>query len=368
MKGKLSITKLVLILSLLLTNLAWAQKKGQVAVPAVQSAFSVDLLGGPFSSWGVALEQKGAINLSKAWEKFKKKKDITVAVIDTGIDFNHPFLRPNLIVQNGLVGDKNFGMDFSFSVKSGMEKTPNDTHGHGTHVSGIIKNTFPQVKILALKYYDPQASGQENLNSTIRALEYAVDANVDVINYSGGGPEASADELRALKRAEKKGILVVAAAGNEKSNIDDKKNAYYPASYGLSNIITVMAHDQSLERISSSNFGQKSVDISAPGYRIRSAIPAQGSKEGRAGYMTGTSQATAFVSGVAALMKAAYPKLTAAQIKSIILASAAKDAQGLKKDNLAGGHLDASSALELAAKDSGEAGAVRQVANLKKRP
>jgi subtilisin family serine protease len=208
-------------------------------------------------------------------------------------------------------------------------------------VAGIIKSIYPEVKILALKYYNPQASGQDNLYSTIKALEYAVEANVDIINYSGGGPEPSVEELRVLKAAEKKGILVIAAAGNEKSNIDDKKNAYYPASYGLSNIITVAAHDEEMQIISSSNWGKNSVDIAAPGHKIRSAIP-----QGGAGYMTGTSQATAFVSGVVSLIKSKHPYFRFEQIKNIILSSSLK-VKNFEGKILGGGKLDAGKAIEM---------------------
>jgi len=315
--------------------------------------YSSKLLQGDFVSWGLNSAHKGSINLAGAWKQFKKKKDIIVAVVDTGIDFNHPFLRPNLYVPNGKIGPKNFGMDFSvhdqktnYLSKSG----PSDSHGHGTHVAGIIKSIFPDVKILALKYYNPAASGPANLKSTIEALEYAVDANVDIINYSGGGPEPSSEELRVLKKAERKGILVIAAAGNESSNIDYKRNAYYPASYGLTNIISVMAHNQFLDRISSSNYGQKTVDISAPGYRIKSSIPSlYGSDKPRAGYMTGTSQATAFVTGVVALIKSQYPNLSSAKIKAIVIDSANKNHINFTSQNSSGGLLDASKALALAA-------------------
>ena len=185
-------------------------------------------------------------------------------------------------------------------------------------------------------------SGQANLDATIKALQYAVDNNVDVINYSGGGPEASVEELRVLKAAEKKGILVIAAAGNERSNIDDKRHAYYPASYGLSNIITVGAHDDGLNIIPSSNWGKNSVDIAAPGHRIRSAIPSNG-----AGYMTGTSQATAFVTGVAAMIKSKYPSMKYDQIKNVILSSSLK-VKNFEGKILGAGKLDAGRALELA--------------------
>jgi subtilisin family serine protease len=297
-------------------------------------------LNGLYSNWGLAPKSgKAAINLKKTWKAFTKKKDIVVAVIDTGIDPNHPHIKNNLYAVDGKAGKSNYGVDFS--TKRPTTK-PNDTHGHGTHVSGIIKSIFPEVKLLVLKYYNPQASGQENLNSTIKALEYAVDNNVDIINYSGGGPEPSIEELKVLRKAEAKGILIVAAAGNERSNIDDKRHAYYPASYGLDNIISVSAHDKSIKIIPSSNWGRLSVDLAAPGHHIKSSIPG-----GKAGYMTGTSQATAFVTGIAAIIKSNYPELTYEQVKNSIIASS-KKIGSLSGKTLAGGKLDAFGALRMA--------------------
>ncbi|MGK0368059.1 MAG: thermitase [Thermoproteota archaeon] len=306
----------------------------------INAQYSKHSLISRFSSWGINPQYKAAsINLEKTWKKFQKNKDVTVAVVDTGIQYNHPFLRKNIIVKSGKTTPANFGKDFSFKMKNNR---PADTHGHGTHVSGIVKSIFPEVKLLALKYYNPKASGQANLDSTIKCLEYAVDQGVDIINYSGGGPEPSIEELRVLKKAERKGILIIAAAGNERSNIDLRKNAYYPASYGLSNIITVGAHDQSVRLIPSSNWGKYSVDIAAPGHRIRSAIPGSS-----AGYMTGTSQATAFVTGTAALLKARYPQLAYDQIKNIILSSSIR-MKSLVGKVLGAGKLDALRAMNLA--------------------
>ncbi len=320
-----------------------------------RSYFDSKDLTSPYVSWGVNPNNPSSINLLEAWKKFKKKKDIVVAVVDTGIDRDHPFLENNIFVETGAVDPTNFGVDFSKDKKSkGM---PTDNHGHGTHVSGIIKSIYPDVKILALKYYNPNASGLDNLNSTVEALRYAVDHNVDVINYSGGGPEAATEELRVLKEAERKGILVVAAAGNEESNIDDKRKAYFPASYGLKNIITVTAHDEDLKILNSSNYGHTSVDIFAPGYRIKSSL-----QNGRTGYLTGTSQATAFVTGVAALIKAEYPQLSTEKIKEIIKASARKEAT-MEGKCATGGRLDAGSALALAGQVSGDTMAGRQLAN-----
>lgn len=319
-----------------------------------KSYFDPKDLSSSYVSWGINPNNPSSINLLDAWKKFKKRKEIVVAVVDTGIDRQHPFLENNIFVESGAVDPNNFGVDFSKDKKA--KGTPTDNHGHGTHVSGIIKSIYPDVKILALKYYNPNASGVDNLNSTVEALRYAVDHNVDVINYSGGGPEAASEELRVLKEAERKGILVIAAAGNEESNIDDKKKAYFPASYGLKNIITVTAHDEDLKILSSSNYGRASVDISAPGYRIKSAL-----QNGRTGYLTGTSQATAFVTGVVALIKAEHPQLSTEKIKEIIKASARKETT-LEGKCATGGRLDASSAMNLAAQMAGESIAQRQLA------
>lgn len=305
-----------------------------------ESFDSEEILKSRFVSWGITPESNGSINVVEAWKKFESKKEIVVAVIDTGIDPTHPFLKDNLYITNGNASSENYGVDFSKGAKN--KNQPIDTHGHGTHVSGIVKSVFPKVKILPLKYFDRTASGKDNLDSTIQALKYAVDSNVDVINYSGGGPEPDFAELEILKKAEAKGILVVAAAGNEESNIDIEKNAYFPASYKLSNIITVTAYNESLQVLSSSNYGKNSVDIAAPGYQIKSSL-----QYGRAGFLTGTSQATAFVSGVAALIKAQYPNLKPNQVKEIILNSAKKEFtfNGKCKSE---GRVDALKALELA--------------------
>lgn len=295
-----------------------------------------------FTSWGISPSNKSNINLSGAWKKFKKKRDIVVAVIDTGIDPSHPFLKKNLHSLKGKASTKNYGIDFSKGRKHQLR--PMDDHGHGTHIAGIVKQVYPGVKILPLKYYNKNATGRDNLKSTIKALRYAVDMNVDIINYSGGGPEPAREELKILREAERKGILVVAAAGNEESNIDIKSNKFFPASYGLKNIISVTAHNKYLKTLPSSNFGRKTVDISAPGHRIKSALPF-----GRAGFLTGTSQATAFVTGVAAMIKAQFPKITAKQLKAIIKQSAKKEVTLLTKCST-GGRLDATKAQTIAAK------------------
>ena len=329
--------KNLLFLTLIITSSAFADNTSS-SLP-----FDEQILTN--TNWGINPNSSANINLLSAWKKFKQKKEIVVAVVDTGIDNTHPMISKNIFVEEGSLSENNFGVDFS---KSSLERTPVDTHGHGSHIAGIIQSIYPNVKILALKYYNPSASGDESVKATVKALNYAIDHNVDIINYSGGGPGAVATELAVLKEAEKKGIMVIAAAGNKSANLDSKGQGFFPASYGLSNIITVTAHDENLTTLDSSNYGANLVDISAPGYRIKSAL-----SNGRVGFLTGTSQATAFVTGVAALIKSKFPTLSMMKIKNIIKNSARKETTLIGKCNT-NGRLDAGAALELAERESGE--------------
>ena len=261
-------------------------------------------------------------NVKEAWLKFSKgNKDIVVAVIDTGTDVNHPDLKANIwtnkkeIPGNDLDDDKNGYKDdingWNF-VKN--NNNVDDRHGHGTHIAGIIgavggngigiSGVAPKVSLMTLKYYDPNDNGKNNLNNTIKAIQYAVQNGAHIINYSGGGLEGNEKEKQAIQAAERKGILFVAAAGNEKSNMD--KKGYYPAKYQLSNILPVTATDPSDKVLKSSNWGQKTVHKSAPGSDILSTLP-----RGKYGRMTGTSQATAVATGAAVLVMDYYKNKTA---------------------------------------------------------
>jgi subtilisin family serine protease len=314
-------------------------KKGSKLVlkvlPAIAvAAFAVHTQAENFlkKSWG--LSAPFGVDAPKAWAKMSRdcsKSGIVVAVVDTGIDRNHPALKgalwsnPKEIAGNGIDDDKN-GLVDDVNGWDYAKNSPalTDNHGHGTHIAGIIasnesagtlgtglKGVCPGVRIMALRYYDEKASGADNLRNTIKALEYAVNNGANVINYSGGGAEFSRPEFEALKKAEEKGILVVAAAGNERSDAD--KNLYFPAAYNLTNIISVTAIDSAGQVLSSSNWGVQKVHVAAPGQSILSALP-----NGGYGFMTGTSQATAFVSGIAALLLTENPRLNFKQLKEII--------------------------------------------------
>ncbi len=273
------------------------------------------------------------INVDKAWNISQGSRDVVVAIIDTGIDINHPDIKNNLWVNkaelNGVAGvddDANGCVDDIHGCNLiTMTGDLTDNHGHGTHIAGIvgaeggngigISGVSPKVSLMILKYYDPKSSGNDNLKNTIKAIHYAIDKKVDVINYSGGGLDFSQMEYDAVKRADEAGILFIAAAGNEKSNSD--QSHYYPANYPLSNIISVTAINPDANVLQSSNYGMETVHIAAPGESIYSTLPG-----GRYGTMTGTSQATAFVTGVAALIKANNTDMDYKEIKNQILVTA----------------------------------------------
>lgn len=224
---------------------------------------------------------------------FKKKKKVMIAVIDTGLAselMNKSWVCPE--------GHKDF-------TGKGLV----DNHGHGTHISGIVdqyakdfifmknKKTpsdIDKIEIdycqIIIKYSDPTAYGGDSLYNTIKSFRWAIDQHVDIINYSGGGTEPNSKEKALIKEALDKGIKVVAAAGNERSDIDLSK--YYPAMYDKRIIIVgnlVSLNSRTIA--SSSNFG-KSVNTWEIGTDIFSRLP-----RGTFGYMTGTSQATAIKSG-----------------------------------------------------------------------
>ena len=234
---------------------------------------------------------------------------IRIAVIDTGADLKHARLRGGLWTNSGEAGlDKN-GRD---KAANGIDDDGNgfiddvhgwnfingsndlaDRHGHGTHIGGIIREVEPRAELMVLKYFDPLHPSVDTISTTAKAIRYAVKMGAHIINYSAGGRERNPAEEEAVREAWEKGVLVVAAAGNEGKNSD--LSGYYPAGYHLPNIVSVASLNPLGSLLSSSNFGARTVSLGAPGLAIVSALPGGG-----VGAMTGTSQATAFVSGAAA--------------------------------------------------------------------
>lgn len=302
---------------------------------------------------------------AKAWEISKGSDRIVVAVIDTGADVSHEDLAENIwknpgetgVVQNetclampemkalsikacnkAINGVDDDGNGFTDDVHGWNFVAGNgdltDNHGHGTHIAGIIgaqagngkgiAGIAPSVSLMVLKYFDPKVPNTDNLKNTIDSIKYAIKMKANIINYSGGGTEFSAEEKAAIQEARDQGILFVAAAGNERSNSDHHK--YYPADYGLDNIISVTAIDPKTEVLSSSNYGVETVDLAAPGQNILSTLPGS-----NYGYMTGTSQATAFVTGAAVLVMAHHTDFAVGQVKKYVLATGDSNAALIAK-------------------------------------
>ncbi len=281
------------------------------------------------------LEKTGAI---EAWKVSQGSRDVVVAIIDTGCDINHEDLKNNIWTNPGETGLDSKGRN---KATNGIDDDNNgfvddvrgwnfvnnnnlltDTHGHGTHIAGIIgaegngKGSIgisPKVSMMILKYYDPKTP-TDNLKNTIAAIKYATKMKANIINYSGGGLEYSEDEKAAIKEAQRQGVLFVAAAGNEHSNSD--KHKYFPADYGLPNIISVTAIDPKTQVLNSSNYGVETVDLAAPGEEIKSTLP-----NNAYGTMTGTSQATAWVSGAAAVVMAYKHNYSAEETKKYLIST-----------------------------------------------
>lgn len=260
------------------------------------------------------------INAEKAWTKAGNRgsKKVIVAVIDTGVDYNHPSLSGNMIP----------GYDYYQDDEDPMDVTGSQNPGHGTHCAGIIGATgvveggtigmSPEVSIIPIRFLGENGGG--DLNNGIKAIDFAISKKVDVISASWGAaiPRSQAKPLlEAIERAEKAGVIFVAAAANDGKNNDTTE--VFPANAGYENFISVAASGPNDEKPSWSNYGPKMVHLASPGLNIMSTLP-----NGKYENMSGTSMATPLVSGLVAFLKAQDQSLTGAQIKAILQSTGAK--------------------------------------------
>ena len=212
----------------------------------------------------LALSQSG-------WAKAKTR--IKIAIIDTGVDFDHDLL--NTVVRIPRHSD-------------GIDET-----GHGTHIAGIIveelKNSAldKNLEIIPIKFFKSGHNNAQLTESFVHALKRAIDEKVDIIHISAGGPQASQAELNMLLKAQQSDILVVAAAGNK--SVTDHFYSFYPAAYQLNNVLSVVGTDKNGRPLGTSNINAKKMNLFYPGKNIRSALPGN-----RFGLLTGSSQAAAF--------------------------------------------------------------------------
>jgi thermitase len=324
------------------------------------------------------------IGVKDGWKVSKGNPDFIVAVIDTGVDYTHEDLLPNIwrntkeIPNNGIDDDKNgyiddvIGWDFASNDNKpyDLSMDPLDilfkggNPGHGTHCAGNvaargdngkgIAGVAPNVKIMPLRFITEK--GQGTTADAVRAIHYAVDNGAKVMSNSWGSEgEDPADgaENKALRDAvqyaQDHGVIFVAAAGNGHSgkgydNDSDPKPGM-PASYDNDIIISVAAIDKTDALGSFSNWGARSVDIGAPGVAIYSSMVGNNysdiviDKMGFKATWDGTSMATPHVAGAVALYWSAHPTKTWQEVKAAVLGSA-KKINALANKSVSGGKLD----------------------------
>jgi subtilisin family serine protease len=291
------------------------------------------------------------IDAPEAWDTLTGGL-VLVAVVDTGVDHNHPDLAANIwsnsgeIAGNGIDDDGNGyvddtrGWDFVSD-----DNDPFDDNDHGTHVSGTIAaagdnglgvvGVNRHAVIMPLKFLS--AAGSGSTSDAVEAIYYAIEKGARVMNHSWGGGGFSQSLSDAFTASQNAGVVMVVAAGNENRNNDSLPS--YPSSLTHSNIISVAATTRTDARASFSNYGLTSVDLGAPGDAILSTVPGSGYAS-----FSGTSMAAPHVAGAASLLIAADPSLNQAQIKDAILDSVDANA-ALAGKTVTGGRLNLNAAL-----------------------
>ncbi|WP_294144680.1 S8 family peptidase [uncultured Clostridium sp.] len=301
------------------------------------------------------------INIIPAWKKYDAKGDkrqVVVAVIDTGIDYSHQDLAGSIWINedeipgDGIDNDGNGYIDdvygWNFYSNNNQVFTGSDDD-HGTHSAGTIaaaRNGVgtigicdpAYVKVMSIKALGTP-SGVGTADNVAKAIRYAQDNGAVICNLSFGTNKYSEELYQTMKNS---GMLFVVAAGNGDSsgngyNIDSLP--VYPASFDLDNIISVanLRFDGKIDP--ASNFGVKSVDLAAPGSYILSTVTGN-----KYSYMSGTSMAAPMVTGAAAMLYSYDPGLSLTEIKGRILNSVHR-LESLSGKTATGGMLDVSAAL-----------------------
>ena len=274
--------------------------------------------------WGLK-----AIEANNTWEISTGSRDVIVAIIDTGVDNNHPDLSNNIwinpaeIANNGIDDDENgFIDDISGWDFVNDDNDPYDDHVHGTHMAGIIGaelNNYglvgvaPTITIMPIKAVD--ASGIEYEDLVAKGIDYAVSNGAHVLSISLGFRSQGSILQQSIENAWNEGLVIVAAAGNEGLEME-----YYPAAHP--DVIAVGSFDVYFQIGIESNYGDH-LEILAPGVNINSTIPTSFDTPFLA--WTGTSMATAFVSGTVALMLSVNTNLTNTEVREILHTTTKED-------------------------------------------
>jgi subtilisin family serine protease len=275
-------------------------------------------------------KQGADISAMHAWLTTTGSDKVVVAVLDSGVDYRHDDLAPNMWKRPASVAPYQDAQLGTIDDEDGFnaidnESDPMDENGHGTHCAGIIgaeggnnigiTGVNWKVRIMPLKFMN--AGGFGTTKDAIEAINYVIDrkkagVNVRIISASWGGTQRSRALEEVIRKAYENDILFVAAAGN--SSVNNDRNPHFPSSYP--NVLSVAALDRNDQLASFSNYGVKSVAIAAPGVDILSTWLGNEYEE-----KSGTSMATPVVAGVAALIVADNPRVSVDVLKKRILAS-----------------------------------------------
>jgi subtilisin family serine protease len=231
--------------------------------------------------------------------------NIIVAVLDTGIDATHPSLVGHVIPGIDLVSDDDIPQDGPEANQASGAAA-----GHGTHISGLVVIVAPESKILPVRVLD--VDGRGNTFVLAYAIDWAVAHGAKVINMSLGSDYDATVLEEAIANAQRSGVVVVAAAGN-----DNAENPQYPAAYP--GVISVTAVDDNGYKADFANYGAGWVDLAAPGVAITSSVPVSDSVLYAA--WSGTSMAVPFVAGAAALVRAQWPNAGPNEVSDILIQS-----------------------------------------------
>jgi thermitase len=243
-------------------------------------------------------------------------KSTRVAVLDTGAQLDHPALKANFKDAwryDFVEGDEN-PSDLPVGRDADCDGDKDEMVGHGTHVAGIVDITAPAAKIMPLRVLDTEGYG--DVFTIAKAVHFAAHNRADVLNLSLGSPSRSKLLQEVIKDTTANGVLVAAAAGNANSSL-----AHYPAAgngvaASADGLVAVTSVNMYEQKSDFANYGRW-VDIAAPGEGIRSAFPVS-----KYAYWSGTSMATPFVSGQAALIHAVNGSLDPAGVEERIRCSA----------------------------------------------
>lgn len=278
-----------------------------------------------------------------------------VAILDTGIDYDHADLQPNMWINPS--PDPNDPTDGRYGTNLvSHDADPRDDHNHGSHCAGIIGAAANNggivginwnTNLMAVKLFDSEGGG--DIANAVAAVAYATEKGARITNNSWGTDQFS-QALKDVLAASP--ALHVCAAGND--GWDNDNHPSYPANYDLDNIVSVASHNNRNQLAPTSNRGAHSVDLAAPGVNITSTY-----KDGKYGLMSGTSMATPHVSGVAALIASKYPGADNETIKTRLMHSVDSMPSIYAEQLISGGRLNAARAL---AADDVAPGAPRDLA------